>query len=197
MKAWLSHGRSGALALIALVLAANSPRSSAWSIRYSPSMPSQMVAAEDGSYYFDFPGTDGVHYVTKTPLREPRQSITMRFAIIGNGTFVATQGDQSARVRLFMQRRNDNMTAREEHKRFWSVAYVELVPGEFTLSSLLDENEWFSVFGRKGSEARGEFRTTLSNLGSVGFTFGGMFAGHGVYLTGGNARFVLKEFDIR
>ena len=55
----------------------------------------------------------------------------------------------------------------------------------------------FSVFGRKGSEARGEFRTTLSNLGSVGFTFGGMFAGHGVYLTGGNARFVLKEFDIR
>jgi hypothetical protein len=30
----------------------------------------------------------------------------------------------------------------------------------------------------------------------MGFTFGGTFAGHGVYVAGGSVRFVLKSYTI-
>jgi hypothetical protein len=39
------------------------------------------------------------------------------------------------------------------------------------------------------------FQATLAALANVGFTFGGTFAGHGVYVTG-DARFVLIEYTV-
>ena len=36
----------------------------------------------------------------------------------------------------------------------------------------------------------------IAQLGSIGFTFGGTFAGHGVYAVDGPARFVLKDFMV-
>jgi hypothetical protein len=41
-----------------------------------------------------------------------------------------------------------------------------------------------------------EFNTAISQLANVGFTFGGTFAGHGVYVTGGNARFILRQYSV-
>jgi hypothetical protein len=138
-----------------------------------------------------------LHYVIKqAPPVRAGQSVTLRFAITGAGKLVPTQGEPPARVRLFLQKRGDTMTAAEEYKRWWSADSVELVPGEFTLKAQLTPGQWLSVFGKNGAEAPSEFQAAISDLGNVGFTFGGKFAGHGVYVTSGSAHFVLKQFSI-
>jgi hypothetical protein len=118
------------------------------------------------------------------------------FAITGNANFVPTEGTATARVRLFLQQQGDTLTAQEPYKRWWSVPYAELREGESTLTVAVSPDQWSSVFGQGGAEVPNEFNAAISKLGNVGFTFGGTFAGHGVFVTGGNARFVLKEFSV-
>jgi hypothetical protein len=169
-----------------------------WTIAYSPSMPPKL-AEQSGNYAFDFPtSTDGIDYVIKkAPAVQPGQTITMVFSLEGDGKLLATEGTASARVRLFMQRAGDTMTAGEPYKRWWSKAYVELVsPGTFTLSTKIEPSEWTSVFGVAGSSARTDFADCVTNLANLGFTFGGVFAGHGVYVTDGAVRFVLKQYSV-
>jgi hypothetical protein len=167
-----------------------------WKIAYSPNMPASMSGTE-GDWYFDFPSQNGVHYVYKlAPAIKVGQTITMHFAITGNANFVPTEGTATARVRLFLQQRGDTLTAQEPYKRWWSLPYVELLEGEFTLSVPLSPSQWTSVFGQSGAEVPNEFNAAIPNLENVGFTFGGTFAGHGVFVGSGNARFVLKEFSV-
>ena len=167
-----------------------------WKIAYSPNMPARMSGTQ-GNWYFDFPNQNGVHYVYKVaPAIRVGPTITMHFAITGKGNFVPTEGTATARVRLFLQQRGDTLTAREPYKRWWSTAYVELKEGDFTLSVPVSPDQWSSVFGRRGDEVPHEFSSAISKLGNVGFTFGGTFAGHGVYVTGGNARFILKQYSV-
>ena len=118
------------------------------------------------------------------------------FAITGNANFVPTEGTATARVRLFLQQQGDTLTAQEPYKRWWSVPYAELREGESTLTVAVSPDQWSSVFGQGGAEVPNEFNAAISKLGNVGFTFGGTFAGHGVFVTGGNARFVLKQFSV-
>jgi hypothetical protein len=147
-----------------------------------------MESGTEGNWYFDFPNQNGVHYVCKVG-----QTITMHFAITGNGSFVPTEGTATARVRLFLQQRDDRFTAQEPYKRWWSVTYVELHDGEFKLTAPLSPGQWTLVFGQRGTEVPSEFNIAISQLANVGFTFGGTFAGHGVYVMGGDARFILKQ----
>jgi hypothetical protein len=56
--------------------------------------------------------------------------------------------------------------------------------GDFTLTASLSPDEGTSVFGQRGAEVPNEFNVVISQLANVGFTFGGTFAGHGVYVTG-------------
>jgi hypothetical protein len=193
-----------ALVLVCLLTACNdegpssAPSTNSWKIAYSPNMPASMSGTE-GNWYFDFPSRNGVHYVYKpAPAIKVGQSITMRFAISGSDkpNFVPTEGTATARVRLFLQQRGDTLTAQEPYKRWWSVPYVELHEGESTLSVAVSPDQWTSVFGQGGAEVPNEFSTAISKLGNVGFTFGGTFAGHGVFVTGGSARFGLKEFSV-
>jgi hypothetical protein len=172
------------------------PLGRGWTIAYSPNMPPEMTAA-DGTYYLDFPPQDGVHYVYRAaPAVRHGQTITMMFAIVGDGKIVPTQGDPPARVRLFLEQAGDTLSAAEEFKRWWSVESVELRAGEFTLSVPLRPDHWSSVFGKTGDVAPAQFEAAISQLGNIGFTFGGMFAGHGAYVTGGSARFVLKQYEL-
>ena len=167
-----------------------------WKIAYSPNMPASMSGTE-GNWYFDFPNQNGVHYVYKVaPAIRVGQTITMRFAITGKGNFVPTEGTATARVRLYLQQRGDTLTAQEPYKRWWSVTYLELREGKFTLTASLSPDEWTSVFGQRAAEVPNEFNAAISQLASVGFTFGGTFAGHGVYVTGGNARFILRQYSV-
>jgi hypothetical protein len=196
--------RHPAVLLVLFLLAGNNgdsasalaASSSGWTIAYSPGMPSEMPT-KDGNYYFDFPKMDGVHYVyQRAPAVGVGQTVTMVFTIEGSGTFIPTEGTASARVRLFLQERGDTLTAAEPHKRWWSTAFAELKPGTFALTAVIAPELWSSVLGKNGGEIPGEFYNAISNLANIGFTFGGTFAGHGVYVIGGNARFVLKEFRV-
>jgi hypothetical protein len=190
------------IVLLALLLTARNDEGSPavpapisyWRIAYSPNMPAWMSGTE-GNWYFDFPNQNGVHYVyTAAPAVRVGQTITMHFAITGKGNFVPTEGTAPARVRLFLQQQGDTLTAREPYKRWWSTAYVELKEVDFTLSVPVSPDQWSSVFGRRGDEVPHEFNVAISQLANVGFTFGGTFAGHGVYVTGGTARFILKQY---
>jgi len=173
-----------------------SHRTNDWKIAYSPNMPASMPGTE-GDWYFEFPSQNGVHYVYKAaPTVRVGQTITMHFAISGKGNFVPTEGTTTARVRLFLQQRVDTLTAQEPYKRWWSVTYVELHEGEFTLTASLSPDQWTSVFGQRGTEVPSEFNTAIAQLANIGFTFGGTFAGHGVYVTGGGARFILKQYAV-
>jgi len=114
-----------------------------------------------GQLVFRLPYQNGVHYVYKAaPAVTVGQTITMHFAITG--------GTATARVRLFLQQRGD--TAQEPYKRWWSVTYVELHEGEFTLTAPLSPDQWTSVFGQGGAEVPNEFNTAISQLANVGFT---------------------------
>jgi hypothetical protein len=176
--------------------AARTPSVSYWKIAYSPNMPASMSGTE-GNWYFDFPSQNGVHYIYKlAPAIKAGQTITMHFAITGNANFVPTEGTATARVRLFLQQRGDTLTAQEPYKRWWSLPYTELREGEFTLTVSLSPDQWSSVLGQRGAEVPNEFDAAIPNLENVGFTFGGTFAGHGVYVTGGNARFILKQYSV-
>ena len=138
------------IVLLALLLTARNDEGSPavpapishWKIVYSPNMPAWMSGTE-GNWYFDFPNQNGVHYVYKVaPAIRVGQTITMHFAITGKGNFVPTEGTATARVRLFLQQRGDTLTAQEPYKRWWSVTYVELHEGEFTLTASLSPDEF-------------------------------------------------------
>ncbi len=168
-----------------------------WTIAYSPSMPPTLSERAE-SYFFDFPTSkDGIHYVIqRAPAVQLGQTITMVFSLEGIGKLLTNEGRSPAKVRLFMQRKGDTLTAKEPHKRWWSLARVELVsPKTFTLSAKIEPSEWSSVFGAVGNAVPAEFGDCVANLAHLGFTFGGDFAGHGVY-TNGAVRFVLKEYSV-
>ena len=61
-------------------------------------------------------------------------------------------------------------------------------------ASLTDLGQWTSVFGEKANAsatATAGFEQAMSNLGNVGFAFGGgCFYGHGVRVSGGRATFL-------
>jgi len=177
--------------------------SSPWQISYSPNMPSQMGTLGDGTYYFTFPRQDGVHYVTRVAVNSilVGQTITLSFSIEGDGTLVPSPsgsdpGTPPARVRLFLEQAGDTLTAGEEFKRWWSTDSVELKTGDFDLTVPVQPNKWSSVFGKTGDLTPGQLENCLKQLGAMGFTFGGMFAGHGVYAADGSPRFILRSYTV-
>lgn len=172
---------------------------SAWQILYSTGMPPNPLG-EAAGWFFDFPASGSVHYITTNVgaslLGRGRMRTT--FAVQGSGHLKATQGDAPARVRLFFQRRGDDLSAigPMEFYRWWSVAYVELVEGQFVLEAPFVGAEWSSVLAKRGDEKMPEFATALSDASSVGVTFGGSFAGHGVFVETGQARFSMSSFAV-
>lgn len=192
---------SAAILALALIIAGCSKDQpiirpiSGWAILYSVNMPSTL----DGNNSFAFPAVPGsVHYVLRgaTP-SDGRLSIRFRYRIEGDGVTQETdcggQACGSGLVRLMVQRRGDKLTWEYVNYRFWSQP-MTLVPGEYTFEIQLDPTLWTNVGGQH--DAAG-FQALLSDLENVGFTFGGMFAGHGVGLTSGTLRFTLLEFDMK
>lgn len=147
---------------------------------------------------FIFPNTDGPHYVTK--MAGPLGIMSLKFSIEGDGKLVPTDSDPPARVRLFMQRRGDTLSGagEYEHYRWWSHDVALFGPGDYELSvDMRDGANWTSVFGKAGNTVQTSFDAALKDLVKVGFTFGGSFAGHGVYCKeGGPVTFTLKDFSI-
>ena len=166
--------------------AASSVTTTDWTIAYSHNVPPRMIEEQGGdAHYFNFPNSDGVHYIIQqAPAVRAGQTVTLRFAIVGEGKLVPTEGEPPARIRLFLQQRGDQMTAAEEFKWWWSVAgggRVRVNGGARADSMVL------GIWQERGSDAA--FRATIADLEHVGFTFGGMFADHGVHFIGSKVRF--------
>lgn len=76
-----------------------------------------------------------------------------------------------------------------------------LAAGAATLIVPLVPEQWSSVFGKGGTAdaaARAGFATALQNVTRLGVTFGGgCFFGHGVFVQGGRAQFMLANYEVR
>jgi hypothetical protein len=115
----------------------------------------------------------------------------MVFEIQGDTTFKEVAGDGPGLVRLYIQRRGDNWSLDRASYRFWARP-LELKPGKHEMGHVFAPELRTNVGGQ--TDAAG-LQAALADLENVGFTFGGKFAGHGVYAVG-SARFVLTEYAL-
>lgn len=174
---------------------AHTGATAAWQFQYSPNMPPSFQGS------FTFPGQDGVHYVVRSPPKiAVGNTVTLKYKVEGAGKFVPSNDatGNPGRVRLYMQRRGDTLTAEEPNKRWWS-APVDLVVGDGVISAKVDGAQWINVFGMNALDVRvpkGAFEDCVANLQAAGFTFGANFAGHGLYVTGGTMTFTVVDFTV-
>lgn len=165
-----------------------------WNLQFSKNVPAQMTSAGDGTYYFDFPQQDGVHYVLE-PIDQLTlgKTITMKFAIVGVGKLIPVDGDPTARIRLMIQQKDDTLA--QPDKRWWSAPLELKNPGEYTLTTQLEFVQWIGIGGGLPTAGAAGFANCVANIANVGFSFGGWSAGHGVYASG-PSRFILRSFTI-
>ncbi len=81
--------------------------------------------------------------------------------------------------------------------RWWSRQRVDLSPTDTrrSLGVSLDPSNWFNVNGHDGDSPGSGYLEALARPAYLGLTFGGgFFAGHGVNVSNGNARFHLHRF---
>ena len=186
----------------------------AWAILYSPGMPPHPTPhTGSNGWYFDFPNAAGsVNYVLAAVNMAASSSVDANISVttIGTPEFIYNlQPDNNctypAHVRLLLQQRGDDLsgTNGKQYFRWWTntIAY-QLAPGIADLSaSVTDLRQWTSVFGEKANAsptATAGFKQAMSNLGNVGFAFGGgCFYGHGVRVSGGSARFAVTKYAVK
>lgn len=148
---------------------------------------------EGTGWGFDFPSSDGVHYVTKAQTGALHGTISAKFTISGTGTLVPSPGGGTSapKARLYIQRAGDDWST--VGYRWWS-APSTLEVGQHTLSIPLTFSNWTSIYGTTGvTEA--DFNATLQNPANVGITFGADFAGHGLY-SNGPVHFSMNSYTI-
>lgn len=149
-----------------------------------------------GGFGFSFPNQDGVHYVTRPPSVSPvRGTMTIRYFVVSENPNWSFKGDAPPpQVSAFIQRKGDQLSANTPDNRYWFSPRGQLTPGEHTIVAPINITGWTNVNGGKNDAG---FMQTLNECANVGMTFGGRsFAGHGVWVSGGSARFTLLSFSI-
>jgi len=178
-----------------------------WNFQYSPGMPDHPSAVVTG-WTFNFPPADGVHYLVTGVSMKATAQVAASVSVSGTGTFQhkADACPNPASVRLFLQRKGDDMSGVGvyEFYRWWSTSvFLTLAPGASAdLVVPVSPEHWTSVMGRSGNAVANltvpAFKDAMANLGAVGFTFGGGCAfGHGVWVTGGSAKFTTTSFVVK
>ncbi len=173
-----------------------------WAFSYSPNMPKNPIPLSGSKdWYFDFPDKDGVHMVmVPYHANKPHKTLSITYrisAISGTPKFVSVDPGSGSPAcwRPILERQGDMMVASQEFYRWWSTPTILIADGQtHTVSYSLTPDKWTAVFG-KGNAA--EFAATMKNLMGVGVTFGGDFAAHGDYVSGGKARFELINYAIQ
>ena len=217
-----------ALCLLAgQALAQPSMRAQDWDILHSVAMPAHPTQHSSGGWFFNFPqyptenlpcandqACASVHYVTV-----PLGSLAGRRALVLTGRVETPTGNPvfhyqtepfntaangcgaPAALRLYFQRRGDNLSGNGpyEHFRWWSnPGNVQMARGNFRLVVALVPSQWSNVRGHKGSLSAATingFRAALSQVSSAGFTGGGGCSfGHGLNIDNGTARLVVTGF---
>lgn len=174
-----------------------------WYIYYSSGMPPHPSLDADGAWSFEFPsaGNGGhVNYVqtpfstTSTPTE---MVVTFKVEATTAQYVVIDPGDRApATVRLFWEQHGDDLT--NPNGRWWAHASLYNLGSQdgqtFTLTVPFTSDQWSNVDGQFDDQA---FSAALQNIGWVGMTFGGQsFAGHGVALSAGSAKYVLIDYRV-
>jgi len=168
----------------------------------------------NGKWQFIFPSkaqnASANYAYTKAP--EPLktwQTITLNYSIDGNATFGEADPSDAGtpNTRLFFWEANDTDSyfppgSPYQFYRWWCNANVTplKIGDDQTMSCVLQPANWGSVYGVQGADsaaATAGFNQAMKNVAYVGFTFGGQFAGHGVWTTSGNAEFTINGFSIK
>jgi hypothetical protein len=195
--------------------AAISMVASDWSFT-TGAMPVAHPTAASRGWSFNFPIYDHVpstdcvvsdcprvgYVTTPTSINLTEKTMSMKFQVVATGEPVFQYAlnpnntcGGAATVSLFIQRLGD--TGYGEFDRWFTKSSIILANGKGTLSVEVSPDKWISVYGRDGTDpaAATGWRTVLSNVGAVGFVFGGgCFAGHGVNIKGGTATFQVSQF---
>jgi hypothetical protein len=195
-----------------------------WDILYSLGMPSHPSADPAGAWSFSFPmlppspnnsqsfppGTGAVGYVM-VPFEAtiPLHEVTITFEVENSNAqyYVFDPADHPpATFRLMFAVRGFNLS--DANNRWWgSAPYFNndgFNSGGYDLGSRdnqvlvmsipLTPDRWSNVLGQQDSQA---FYAALKNVGWFGLTFGGQFfAGHGVALSSGSAKFILINYVV-
>ena len=176
--------------------------SEAWNFLYSPNMPAHPTARDATGWEFNFPPRDGVHYLVHPAIGRLGSRISATFVVERDGRLVESDpcnGSQAA-VRLFFQRRGDDLTAAKEFHRWWSMEMFLLnTDTKAGLTVALDPSLWSSVLGKVGNssaQVTAAFQAAAGDVQNVGVTFGGCYAGHGVYVVDGPARFIMMRYTL-
>ena len=103
-----------------------------------------------------------------------------------------------ATFHLFFEQKNDDLA--NPNERWWADASADIYnfgsqDGQtLTYTVPLTSDQWGNVNGQFNAEA---FSAALKNIGWVGITFGGQFfAGHGVAISSGSAKYILIDFRV-
>jgi hypothetical protein len=174
-----------------------------WYIYYSAGMPPNPYADSAGVWSFAFPSSETgghVNYV-QTPFSATTTptSVTITFKVESASpqyVVVDTTDIPPATFRLFFEQQNDELT--NANGRWW---YDEIIYNlgsqdnqTLTVTVPLTPDQWTNVDGEQNPQA---FSAALANIGSVGMTFGRQyFAGHGVALSSGSAKFILISYSV-
>lgn len=157
-----------------------------------------MSVAGDGS--FTFPNSNGaVGYIYKAISGNPQgKTIALNYTVGGTGTVTPSpaSGSGPAQVRLFMWRKDDNLSCAGNYAsyRWWARnGFGALTDGTRQIAAVVVADQWTNCIGQ--TDANG-FSGAIGNLLGVGFTFGAEFYGHGVYSTGTNT-FKLNSFTVQ
>lgn len=178
-----------------------------WRLLYGPGMPKHPAPNGNG-WEFDFPiytrGEDetfrSVNYVTTKKFGRLKvgQTLTVNFIIEASPGVVweyrknlddVNTGPRPANLRFFFQKGLNG--------RWWSnpVSYDCGPTTRGLLIAPLQAASWSDVRGRMGDQAEKAFRSAVKGADQIGFTFGGgSFFGHGVWISKGSAKFILKDY---
>lgn len=178
---------------------------SSWVFQHSPGMPSTSARSDGGGWQFDFPSSDGVHYLVHPVSGRATSHFRIKGEVQVTGTphfEYRTKADNicdfPAHARFYMQQRGDDLTASKQFYRWWAQTGIKLQFGPFEQQIPFDLVRWSSVLGVKGDAAPDGFNAATNDLQVVGLTFGGgCFYGHGVYVIGGTATFIVREFEVK
>jgi hypothetical protein len=176
-----------------------------WSMNYGRPLGAVQMQAGD---FFDFPvcAPDArgiipcsIGYVERPwPPLTGKSLVTLSYTITGTNPVWSYKtnpnnncGDGTGgTLSLFLHRAGDNLFY-PYHRWFSNPSHKSLYIGEVIYTVPLVVSEWVSVFGQ---QSPAEFDIALQNIASIGFVFGGgCFAGHGVALTSGSARFTINS----
>lgn len=174
-----------------------------WYIYYSAGMPAHPSTDADGAWSFEFPSSENgghVNYV-QTPFNATTSpsgvTITFKVESAGAQYQVTDPSDKlPATVRLFFEQQGDDLS--NPNGRWWAQASMYDLGSQdgqtLTVAVPLTSDQWSNVNGQSDAQA---FSAALKNVGWVGMTFGGQyFAGHGVSLNAGSAKYVLINYSV-